>query len=404
MKKIQYFLMAAVVLLTAQCKDDNDETENIIPVTGISIQKTELRVSPGLKMFMRANIIPENATNQTIMWSSDNAVVEINDKTGEMLAKTKSNDVITITARTEDGGFTASCRLTVMEFPVTGIELLEEELLISPGNKIALHITVLSEMASNKNVIWTSDNPAVASVNAEGEVTGVNGPGIANIKVTTEEGGFTQSCVVKVTSDNLLRNGGFEDPDTNTAPCLNWENVSNAWFNNYPGYEDYTLSGFNNPGRVNDYADAFMFTGNGAFFGSNYANVLEGKYCVRIMVNNAGGLYQLIDVKAGKKYWFSIFVGFRLNSDNESFKSDETVKILSPDGMTTYHLEPVVFDESKVFMSNGNRPAYVVKVEGTFTPDTDMQVRFQFDQRHYPGPNSAPLCLFDNCEFREMPE
>jgi hypothetical protein len=57
--------------------------------------------------------------------------------------------------------------------------------------------TVYSEYASNRNVIWTSSNAEVATVNSSGMITAV-GPGMATITVTTEVGGHTDTCIVKV--------------------------------------------------------------------------------------------------------------------------------------------------------------------------------------------------------------
>ena len=82
--------------------------------------------------------------------------------------------------------------------PVSGVSLDKETLSLDTGdNKTGtLTATVSPEDATNKNVTWASDNERVATV-ANGVVTAVK-HGTANITVTTEDGGYTDTCVVTV--------------------------------------------------------------------------------------------------------------------------------------------------------------------------------------------------------------
>lgn len=85
------------------------------------------------------------------------------------------------------------------------------------GNTLTLKATVGPSVAKNKNVIWASSNAAVATVSG-GVVTAV-GPGETLITATTEDGGYTVSCVVRVRSDktalteavNMVNGAGLTD-------------------------------------------------------------------------------------------------------------------------------------------------------------------------------------------------
>lgn len=85
------------------------------------------------------------------------------------------------------------------------------------GNTLTLKATVGPSVAKNKNVIWASSNAAVATVSG-GAVTAV-GPGETLITATTEDGGYTVSCVVRVRSDktalteavNMVNGAGLTD-------------------------------------------------------------------------------------------------------------------------------------------------------------------------------------------------
>ena len=80
---------------------------------------------------------------------------------------------------------------------VTGVALDKGTMTLTVGGSSKLTATVDPADATNKAVTWTSSNPAVATVDADGKVTAV-GVGTATITVTTADGGFTATCVVTV--------------------------------------------------------------------------------------------------------------------------------------------------------------------------------------------------------------
>ena len=83
--------------------------------------------------------------------------------------------------------------------PVTGVSLDKDTLDLNKGESETLIATVAPEEAYNKNVSWSSGDPTIASVNNSGKVTAV-GKGSTTITVTTEDGGFTDTCTVNVTA------------------------------------------------------------------------------------------------------------------------------------------------------------------------------------------------------------
>ncbi|MDF2533433.1 MAG: LPXTG-motif cell wall anchor domain protein, partial [Clostridia bacterium] len=79
---------------------------------------------------------------------------------------------------------------------VTGIILDKAELQLASGDVITITAKVLPENASNKNVVWSTDNEACATVN-NGSVK-AEGIGNATITAKTEEGAFEATCAVVV--------------------------------------------------------------------------------------------------------------------------------------------------------------------------------------------------------------
>ena len=105
---------------------------------------------------------------------------------------------------TEDGEKTATCKVTVKdkEVNVTEVKLNKTQTSILVGASETLVATVLPENATNQKVSWKSSDEAVATVDANGKVTGVKA-GEATITVTTEDGGKTATCKVTVSDKQV---------------------------------------------------------------------------------------------------------------------------------------------------------------------------------------------------------
>ena len=78
---------------------------------------------------------------------------------------------------------------------VTGVKLDKFSLsLVTPSTDVLVAVVSPTD-ATNKAVTWSTSDPAVATVSANGEVTAV-GEGIASITVTTEDGKKSAICAV----------------------------------------------------------------------------------------------------------------------------------------------------------------------------------------------------------------
>jgi uncharacterized protein YjdB len=92
---------------------------------------------------------------------------------------------------------------------VTGVSLDKTTMSLTVGGNGTLTATVAPEDAANKNVIWSSSNTAVATVDNSGKVTAV-AVGEAVITVTTEEGEKTATCSVTVTAPQEIESSVIE--------------------------------------------------------------------------------------------------------------------------------------------------------------------------------------------------
>jgi hypothetical protein len=80
---------------------------------------------------------------------------------------------------------------------LTGVDITKDSVQVDAGNTIQLELTFTPADASNKNASWISSNQNIATVSSTGLVTGISA-GTTDILITTEDGGFADSCKVIV--------------------------------------------------------------------------------------------------------------------------------------------------------------------------------------------------------------
>jgi hypothetical protein len=141
--------------------------------------------------------VPDNADNKKVTWSSDKTEIATVDGAGKVTAVKAGEAVITVT--TEDGGRTATCKVTVKAkvVPVTGVDVKPWSVTIGANGTTKLTCTVAPSNATNRNVRWESDNPSVATVDSDGNERAVSA-GVAKVSAVTEDGGFRSGCTVTV--------------------------------------------------------------------------------------------------------------------------------------------------------------------------------------------------------------
>lgn len=244
MKRIIIFLTVLSVVFSGCKKDPIDKT---VEVTSVKLDKTNVTLTIGESVKLTATVSPSNATDKSVTWSSSDQETASVDQTGNVTALKAGTATVTVTAGKK---ITASCQITVNapasgedgegdeggegdngegneggeeeeEDPViavTGINIEKWSVSITVGQSTTIVATVTPEDATNKNVIWASENTDVATVDSQGKVKGIKA-GTAKITATTEDGGFSSHCSVKVVETGAV----FQ--------------VDGIWYKNY--YQNY---------------------------------------------------------------------------------------------------------------------------------------------------------------------
>lgn len=207
------------------------EAESTVAVTGVSLNKSEVSLTVGNTVTLTAEVLPSDATNTAVTWSSSNTSAASVSSAGEVTGIAAGS--AEITATTSDGNYKASCTVTVAKakVAVTGVTLSSSSLTLAAGETTSLTATVTPSDAADTSVAWSSDNTAVAAV-SDGTVTAV-ASGTAVITVTTTDGAYKVSCTVTVTkglSSISLSAGGtlYEGKTTDITVTAAYSDSSTA--------------------------------------------------------------------------------------------------------------------------------------------------------------------------------
>ena len=157
----------------------------------LNIMKTKLTIGQTVQLL--ANVLPTNATDKSVVWSSSDADVATVDENGLVTAVSIGTTVITTTSV---NGLKAECEVTVAPTPVESVTLSHAAATLNSGETLQLTATLLPEGATDKSVAWSSSDAGVATVDEDGLITPVS-VGTAVITATSANG-LTAKCSVTV--------------------------------------------------------------------------------------------------------------------------------------------------------------------------------------------------------------
>lgn len=161
------------------------------PVTSITLNPETATILKGKTLTIEATVLPENAEDKTLTWTSSNpTVATVNDGVVEALAQGEA--IITATSA---NGITASSTITVID-KATEIVLDYYDIEVIAGNTFQLTATLLPEGCEPETLTWSSSHTSIATVDDNGLVTAVS-PGTASITVMSSTG-LTANCTVYV--------------------------------------------------------------------------------------------------------------------------------------------------------------------------------------------------------------
>ncbi len=161
--------------------------------TGIALAAAPATLVKGKTLKIAATVRPAG-TGAVLTWASSDEAVATVDQTGKVTALSAGTTVVSLTA---PGGLKGERSLTVLS-PATSVSLAQTTLALKSSQSSVL-TALLQPSDSTDTVAWSSGSKSVASVDAQGNVTG-NKPGKAIITCKTKSG-KKAACTVFVYED-----------------------------------------------------------------------------------------------------------------------------------------------------------------------------------------------------------
>lgn len=172
-------------------------------IQGLRIDHSSIFIDIDDSTNVTAIISPSTATSKDVEWVSLNQNIATVNENGKIVGISAGETLIRV--QSKDGKHKAFCLVSVA--PVTTDYIVVSAAGVSttrlPGEAVQLYATIMPENASNKIVKWTTSNPAVATVNANGLVVFGSTAGTAVITAMSD-GYAAGSITVTCTSDEDL--------------------------------------------------------------------------------------------------------------------------------------------------------------------------------------------------------
>ena len=196
-------LGTTTVTIIAKSNPEVKATINVTVVAtsagSIALNKTDATLKATETLDLVATILPETTTDKTVAWKSSDEAIATVDANGKVTAIAVGKATITATAAS---GISAECAITVVETPAGGIVIDKDALGITGdniemrvGDVKAIKVTVTPETTTDKSVTYESSNPAVASVDENGNVTALS-LGITAITIAAKSNPTIKATII----------------------------------------------------------------------------------------------------------------------------------------------------------------------------------------------------------------
>lgn len=200
---------AGEAVITCNSSDNNMvQTECRIVVeqwvTGLKLDYAGIELAVGDEIELNASVIPKDATNQTMEWtSSDEEIVTVTDD-GTVKAIGFGTAMITCVAA-DRNEHKAVCKVTVYK-RMEDITLEQTEISLTEGERRLLNVTTIPDISDTKGVYWISSNQMVAKVDDNGLVTAVAPGKDVEVRCIAKDGsGIYGVCKITVNSKTIIQ-------------------------------------------------------------------------------------------------------------------------------------------------------------------------------------------------------
>ena len=158
-----------------------------VPVESVTVSGNKVMYIDATQK-LTATIIPVDADNKNVTWSSEDDKIATVDAEGNVTAVAEGKVKIYATAA-DGSGASDYIEITVVQVPAIPVESItvagKDEMKVGESQKLTA--TVLPDNADNKGVMWETEDPVIALVDEDGTVTAVS-EGTVKIYATAADG------------------------------------------------------------------------------------------------------------------------------------------------------------------------------------------------------------------------
>ncbi len=293
----------------------------LIPVTQINVTGNA-SMEVGESATFTATVIPADASYQSVIWSSSNTNVATVDQTGKVTIVGSGTVIITATS-TADTNVYGSFVVGVENVPITWITLTGKTGMVYHETAY-IGYTITPSNASNKNLLWTSSNTSIATVDQTGKVTAKKTAGTTIITAAAQDGSGIKATLtlsvsksvinvqsVTVTGRSLIGVGETIQATATVMPS-NAHNQVLYWVSDNPG-----VANVDQLGRVTAYsAGTAMISAiatDGTLVRGGYVVTVKDGY-VKVTTVNASGKTELYP----KAVSYSAYEIYPVNADDKT--------------------------------------------------------------------------------------
>lgn len=171
-----------------------------IEATSITLDKTEISLKVGEAENLYVKIMPENTTDKSIKWESEDETIATVSPSGVVNALSVGSTIVTATC----GEVSASCKIVVSPVPASEITISSPNLTLTVGQTERLTATIIPENATSKALEWRSSDETIAAVDEYGLVSAHNAGNCQIIVKTRNESNLSATCDVIVIKPEVL--------------------------------------------------------------------------------------------------------------------------------------------------------------------------------------------------------
>jgi len=216
---------------------DNTSVSQIIPVTVTPVLPLSIAVTPknttdlyvGNTVNLIATILPDTTTDKSVVWSSsDKTIASVDAKTGVVTGVSIGGSVTITATSVALGTITGTASVSVVKTPVTGITVTPGTLGVVIGTPGYLNAVIDPITATIQTVDWLSSDQSVATVDANGVVTGVSAGNCTITGTSHDNSAVSQQVGVTVTSAIVLPLSLAVTPLSNTIKVTETVNLTST--------------------------------------------------------------------------------------------------------------------------------------------------------------------------------